>query len=345
MSDAAAGWYPDPYDPALVRWWDGEAWTEVTRKAEPEPARTPPAPACTAPLAQVFAAAPEHGPIGRPWWKKKRYLIPASAVAALMIGGALNPPEDDEPEAAAETTLEGTTSSSLSIIMEDDGDGRLFASSNMGMVLPLGPDECQAGLSDLLAFDVQFLDDNGRQVDTASPFDNKWVDGRCIARVRVRILAERLTEPMTVQVGGRRTGDAVWSTTLTTAELFASQSTGELLPIIEPTGITAMAVAETTTTIDEEAVKLLTLRAMFNEAAPNVAAASDEDLMNVIESVCEMAGDASSIDQMSDFVLILWGQMDESAKDTFGGNHVNLVLFSGAAMSLWCPDEFERLGG
>ncbi|MBO0805228.1 MAG: DUF2510 domain-containing protein [Nocardiopsaceae bacterium] len=27
----APDWYPDPRDPALVRWWDGQAWTPSTR--------------------------------------------------------------------------------------------------------------------------------------------------------------------------------------------------------------------------------------------------------------------------------------------------------------------------
>lgn len=24
-------WYPDPRDPAMLRWWDGHAWTSETR--------------------------------------------------------------------------------------------------------------------------------------------------------------------------------------------------------------------------------------------------------------------------------------------------------------------------
>jgi uncharacterized protein YxjI len=29
----AAGWYPDPSNPQLVRWWDGTAWTDQTQAA------------------------------------------------------------------------------------------------------------------------------------------------------------------------------------------------------------------------------------------------------------------------------------------------------------------------
>ena len=28
---AVEGWYPDSEDPSLVRWWDGDAWTDPTR--------------------------------------------------------------------------------------------------------------------------------------------------------------------------------------------------------------------------------------------------------------------------------------------------------------------------
>ena len=38
---AAAGWYPDPSDPARRRFWDGAAWTERTTPAGKAPDRTP----------------------------------------------------------------------------------------------------------------------------------------------------------------------------------------------------------------------------------------------------------------------------------------------------------------
>jgi hypothetical protein len=31
-----AGWYPDPHDPSRDRYWDGERWTEQTRKRQGE---------------------------------------------------------------------------------------------------------------------------------------------------------------------------------------------------------------------------------------------------------------------------------------------------------------------
>ncbi|HEY5708138.1 MAG TPA: DUF2510 domain-containing protein [Solirubrobacterales bacterium] len=33
---APAGWYPDPRDPAQDRYWDGEQWTEQTRRRQSE---------------------------------------------------------------------------------------------------------------------------------------------------------------------------------------------------------------------------------------------------------------------------------------------------------------------
>src|SRR5690606_39394897 len=45
-------WYPDPQNPALVRWWDGQRWTEHVQ--ERDAAAPPPSPA----QAQVPAPAP-----------------------------------------------------------------------------------------------------------------------------------------------------------------------------------------------------------------------------------------------------------------------------------------------
>jgi len=44
---APAGWYVDPSNPGLVRWWDGSQWTAHTSPAphqQASPAATPPAP-------------------------------------------------------------------------------------------------------------------------------------------------------------------------------------------------------------------------------------------------------------------------------------------------------------
>jgi Protein of unknown function (DUF2510) len=42
---AVAGWYPDPYDPAQLRYWDGQTWSEATAPANPVAGGGPAAPA------------------------------------------------------------------------------------------------------------------------------------------------------------------------------------------------------------------------------------------------------------------------------------------------------------
>jgi hypothetical protein len=57
--DVEPGWYDDRYTPGVVRWFDGQAWTEHTRSvAPPEPV----APQHPAPqyVAQPFGAHPYH---------------------------------------------------------------------------------------------------------------------------------------------------------------------------------------------------------------------------------------------------------------------------------------------
>ena len=34
-ASSGAGWFPDPQDPTLVRWWDGQSWTDQARPNTP----------------------------------------------------------------------------------------------------------------------------------------------------------------------------------------------------------------------------------------------------------------------------------------------------------------------
>jgi hypothetical protein len=41
-NDPPAGWYPDPRDPDLARYWDGKAWTEFVGPRKGRPPASPP---------------------------------------------------------------------------------------------------------------------------------------------------------------------------------------------------------------------------------------------------------------------------------------------------------------
>ena len=82
MSTPAAGWYTDPDEPALIRWWDGAVWTENT---QPNPA----APAPTAQPDPVPAASPEAAPAP----------VPAAPLPSAPLSSApyVPPPFADPP--------------------------------------------------------------------------------------------------------------------------------------------------------------------------------------------------------------------------------------------------------
>ncbi|MBO3748260.1 DUF2510 domain-containing protein [Streptosporangiaceae bacterium NEAU-GS5] len=68
MTNTPAGWYPDPYDPRRLRWWDGSQWTDSTHPLEQGAEQTVQAPE-TSPTAQYgglpSAASSGASPGGR----------------------------------------------------------------------------------------------------------------------------------------------------------------------------------------------------------------------------------------------------------------------------------------
>lgn len=91
----AAGWYADPADPALIRWWDGSAWTSHT---QPNPAvafSAPPpvgAAATDAPAPVAAAVAP-----------------PISGAVPLVPSAPYVPPPFADPAAAPGPRRSGTS--------------------------------------------------------------------------------------------------------------------------------------------------------------------------------------------------------------------------------------------
>ena len=91
----AAGWYPDPNDQRLLRWWDGAQWTSHTHEAENQPSPVGPLPTSglqrsessgAARAAPSEAASLQEG-INRlrgeyAWWKEQ--VVETSEVALLQ---------------------------------------------------------------------------------------------------------------------------------------------------------------------------------------------------------------------------------------------------------------------
>jgi len=82
------GWYPDPGQtsdaPATERWWDGSAWTDRTRLAEPSAAWGPPT--VVAQPGAPFGAGPYPGAAPSPARRRGRTAV-AVAAAILVLAG------------------------------------------------------------------------------------------------------------------------------------------------------------------------------------------------------------------------------------------------------------------
>ena len=80
VQERRAGWYQDPTSRDLLRWWDGSAWTEVARPAQP--ASFQPPVAAYGPMMGGPPAPP--GPaVETPWYKRWWF----SGLVVLLLGG------------------------------------------------------------------------------------------------------------------------------------------------------------------------------------------------------------------------------------------------------------------
>lgn len=101
-----AGWFPDPYDPSRLRYWDGTAWTEHRSPATPAP---PVHPAQIPPNQQAGQQPPTHTAASASsprqpgskrsgmWWK-----VSLAVLAGLVVIGMITDSSDSEtPKATA----------------------------------------------------------------------------------------------------------------------------------------------------------------------------------------------------------------------------------------------------
>lgn len=76
-----AGWYDDPMQPGVARWWDGTQWTDhVQMLPAPSP---PPAPEPT----QAWLQEPPRE--RRSWWRQRRVLVPAGVVSLAVVASVV----------------------------------------------------------------------------------------------------------------------------------------------------------------------------------------------------------------------------------------------------------------
>lgn len=111
-----AGWYPDPSDPAFLRWWDGSMWTNHQM---PRPTDVPPANAAADEAATPEAVAPEESPA-----------LPTSDSANVTVAAEL--PEAVEAEAAPAQDVE--------VVAEDAPASETPASEDLGDEAPAAED-------------------------------------------------------------------------------------------------------------------------------------------------------------------------------------------------------------
>ena len=92
MAQPAPGWFPDPFDPAQQRWWDGRRWTTDLRPAVREPVFA----ASSGGHPTVDAGAPDAGAVevaaadvAAPHHRRRVAAVALATAGALLLGGAV----------------------------------------------------------------------------------------------------------------------------------------------------------------------------------------------------------------------------------------------------------------
>lgn len=85
---APEGWYPDPYDPATQRYWDGARWTEHTavRAAAVTPTQASPATVDAAAGGVAVAPTPKRGLPMLTWWQWALIALGVLVVISVIAG-------------------------------------------------------------------------------------------------------------------------------------------------------------------------------------------------------------------------------------------------------------------
>ncbi|MGY1794219.1 DUF2510 domain-containing protein [Geodermatophilus sp. SYSU D00525] len=133
LTRAPAGWYPDPDGaPGMVRWWNGETWSDVTTPAGPGVAvQAPPVAAVPSPQGGgSWQPGPSSQPARRPgtaWWVGGSVLaVVAVVVVALVVGLSGGSPtgpgtETDPPVASSSPAGPTFPPGTVRIIDEESG--------------------------------------------------------------------------------------------------------------------------------------------------------------------------------------------------------------------------------